>query len=246
MYSRSILRSVCLQYKLLSPHQIAISLQQNPAPISFHQLRFITNGITHQITHRAMAAPTWKRLVRFHPKNDSSKVLIGQPVDENVDVGKAVREGKEVAVDIFSGSSVLDPGSSTGKQAVIDQVLSPVTQLEAGTVRCIGLNYRKHAEEAKMQLPKEPVIFYKPQTSVADPWPATTMLPKQTQEHDDGDYEAELAVIIGKSCKNVSEKDALDYVLGYTASNDISSRTAQLSQSQWGYSKGFDGACPLG
>jgi len=86
----------------------------------------------------------------------------------------------------------------------------------------------------------------KPQTSLGDPWPAPTILPKQTMEHDDGDYESELAVIIGKPCKNVSEADALDYVLGYSAANDISSRSAQFAQSQWSYSKGFDGACPLG
>lgn len=97
-----------------------------------------------------------------------------------------------------------------------------------------------------MEIPKVPVLFMKPQTTIADPWPAPTILPKQTLETDCGDFESELAVVIGKACKNVSEADALDYVLGYTASNDISSRTAQFAQSQWGYSKSFDGACPIG
>lgn len=82
----------------------------------------------------------WKRLVRFVPKSDSNKVLIGQPTDENVDVGVAVRDGKEVEVDVFSGSSVLSPGSSSGQKAVIDRVLAPLTQAEVGTIRCIGLN----------------------------------------------------------------------------------------------------------
>lgn len=86
----------------------------------------------------------------------------------------------------------------------------------------------------------------KPETSLADPWPAPCMLPKLTQQDDCGDYESELAVIIGKECKNVSEQDAYDYVLGYTVSNDISSRSSQFAQSQWCFSKGFDGACPLG
>lgn len=86
----------------------------------------------------------------------------------------------------------------------------------------------------------------KPQTAIADPWPAPTVLPKQTLETDCGDYESELAVVIGKPCKNVSEAEALDYVLGYTASNDVSSRTAQFAQTQWSYSKGFDGSCPIG
>ena len=72
------------------------------------------------------------------------------------------------------------------------------------------------------------------------------MIPKHTKSTDTADYESELAVIISKPCKNVSESDALSYVLGYTAANDVSSRAAQFSQSQWCYSKGFDGACPLG
>jgi len=86
----------------------------------------------------------------------------------------------------------------------------------------------------------------KPDTSLADPWPAPTIIPKHTIATDSADYESELAIIIGKEAKNVSEADALDYVLGYTASNDISSRAAQFAQTQWCYSKGFDGACPIG
>jgi 2-keto-4-pentenoate hydratase/2-oxohepta-3-ene-1,7-dioic acid hydratase in catechol pathway len=67
-----------------------------------------------------------------------------------------------------------------------------------------------------------------------------------TQIDDCGDYEAELAVIIGKPAKNVTEAQAMDYVLGYTACNDVSSRSTQFSQSQWCFSKGFDGSCPIG
>ena len=63
---------------------------------------------------------------------------------------------------------------------------------------------------------------------------------------DCGDYEAELAVVIGKSAKNVFKDEAMDYILGYTAANDVSSRTSQFAQSQWCFSKGFDGSCPLG
>jgi len=81
---------------------------------------------------------------------------------------------------------------------------------------------------------------------LADPYPSPTIIPKFTQQYDKADYESELAVVIGKPCKNVSASEALDYVLGYTASNDVSSREKQFSQSQWCYSKGFDGACPVG
>jgi 2-keto-4-pentenoate hydratase/2-oxohepta-3-ene-1,7-dioic acid hydratase in catechol pathway len=86
----------------------------------------------------------------------------------------------------------------------------------------------------------------KPNTSLASPWPEPTILPKITQLDDCGDYESELVVVMGKAAKNVSEADAMDYVLGYTAANDISSRSSQFAQSQWSFSKGFDGACPIG
>lgn len=60
------------------------------------------------------------------------------------------------------------------------------------------------------------------------------------------DYESELAVIISKDCKDVTEEEAQDYILGYTASNDVSARKEQFATSQWTYSKGFDGSCPIG
>jgi 2-keto-4-pentenoate hydratase/2-oxohepta-3-ene-1,7-dioic acid hydratase in catechol pathway len=86
----------------------------------------------------------------------------------------------------------------------------------------------------------------KPNTALGGPWPAPTLLPKITQNDGSGDYESELAVVIGKAAKNVSEENAMDYVLGFTAANDVSSRVSQLNQSQWCFSKGFDGACPIG
>jgi 2-keto-4-pentenoate hydratase/2-oxohepta-3-ene-1,7-dioic acid hydratase in catechol pathway len=90
------------------------------------------------------------------------------------------------------------------------------------------------------------VTLRKPNTSLASPWPQPTILPKITQLDDCGDYEAELIVVLGKAAKNVSEADAMEYVLGYTAANDVSSRSSQFAQTQWSFSKGFDGACPIG
>lgn len=184
--------------------------------------------------------------MRFAPKSDPTKTLLGQPRDSTIDVGLALRQKKEVVVDIFSGSSVLSPGESTGRQASISRLLSPLAQAEVGTIRCIGLNYKQHAAEVNMDLPKTPSLFLKPATALGDPWPAPSILPRMTRLDDCGDYESELAVVIGKAAKNVAEADALDYVLGYTAANDISSRTAQFATTQWDFSKGFDGACPLG
>ncbi|KAK4033412.1 hypothetical protein C8A01DRAFT_50003 [Parachaetomium inaequale] len=189
---------------------------------------------------------SFDRIVRFAPKGDDSKVLIGEPADSAVDVGAAVRKGQDVQVKVYSGSSVLDAGSPTGETAVIGRILAPLTQQEVGTIRCIGLNYKKHAEEAKMSIPEIPTVFLKPATCLADPYPAPTIIPKHTIASDSADYESELAIVLGKEAKNVSEADALDYVLGYTASNDVSSRAAQFAQTQWCYSKGFDGACPIG
>ncbi|KAK3991374.1 hypothetical protein QBC44DRAFT_323527 [Cladorrhinum sp. PSN332] len=188
----------------------------------------------------------FERLVRFVPKGDSSKILIGEPTDKSIDVGLAVYKGQDVPVNVYSGSSVLSPGSPTGETTTIGQILSPVTVTESGTIRCIGLNYKRHAEEAKMSIPDIPTLFLKPPTCLAGPWPEPTIIPKHTIASDSADYESELAIIIGKEAKNVSEADALDYVLGYTACNDISSRASQFAQTQWCYSKGFDGACPIG
>ncbi|KAH7173231.1 homoprotocatechuate catabolism bifunctional isomerase/decarboxylase [Fusarium flagelliforme] len=189
---------------------------------------------------------SWKRLARFVPKGLPSKILIGEPENHAVDVGLALYKGETVKARVFSGSSVLEPGAPSGEVVEIDRVLSPLTKAEVGTIRCIGLNYKEHAAEADVELPTLPTVFLKPDTSLADPYPVRTILPKITQVDDCGDYESELTIVIGKECKNVSEADAYDYVLGYTAANDVSSRTSQFNQTQWCFSKGFDGSCPIG
>lgn len=78
--------------------------------------------------------------MRFVPKSGPSRILIGQPVKPDVDVGLAVRKGEDVAVSVFSGNSVLSAGTATGATETIDRILSPLTQNEVGTIRCIGLN----------------------------------------------------------------------------------------------------------
>ncbi|KAF4503308.1 bifunctional 4-hydroxyphenylacetate degradation enzyme [Fusarium agapanthi] len=193
-----------------------------------------------------MASSAFKRLVRFVPKSAPSSILIGEPVQSSLDVGLASREGKDIAVNVFSGRSVLSPGSRTDRTESVERLLSPLAQEEVGTIRCIGLNYVQHAKEVKMDIPTIPTLFLKPNTALGDPWPAPTLLPKITQNDGSGDFESELAVVIGKAAKNVSEENAMDYVLGFTAANDVSSRVSQLNQSQWCFSKGFDGACPIG
>jgi len=131
----------------------------------------------------------------------------------------------------------------TGRPAVVEKHLSPV---DPTMVICIGLNYRKHADELKLPYPTNPVVFMKPPSS-ATGHKAKVAKPRLTSKLD---YEVELAVVIGKPCKDVTESEAMEYVLGYTVANDLSTRDWQkvpeLAGGQWCRSKGFDGFSPLG
>ena len=106
----------------------------------------------------------------------------------------------------------------------------------------LGLNYRDHAEEMKFAIPKEPLLFLKPSTSVIGPGDAIRY-PKMSKRVD---YEAELAVVIGKVAKNVSEERAGEYVLGYTCLNDVTARDLQPQNGQWTTAKSFDTFAPIG
>ncbi|MEO7243236.1 MAG: fumarylacetoacetate hydrolase family protein [Variovorax sp.] len=107
----------------------------------------------------------------------------------------------------------------------------------------IGLNYRKHAAEAGLEPPKEPIVFFKAITSICGP-NDDTMLPKDSTA---GDWEIELTVVMGKTARSVSRGEALDYVAGYTIANDVSERDWQIKRSgQWSKGKSFDTFCPLG
>ncbi len=106
----------------------------------------------------------------------------------------------------------------------------------------LGLNYRDHAEEMKLVIPKEPLLFLKPSTSVIGPGEAI-VYPKMSKRVD---YEAELAVVIRKVAKSVSEERAGDYILGYTCLNDVTARDLQPKDGQWTTAKGFDTFAPIG
>lgn len=108
---------------------------------------------------------------------------------------------------------------------------------EVPIIRCMGLNYRDHALEANMPIPDVPVLFIKPRTALSGPHPAKINIPKIAQDGT-SDYEAELTIILSKTGKDISEEDAMDYVLGYTTSNDVSARAQQFKNSQWSFSKG--------
>jgi len=111
-----------------------------------------------------------------------------------------------------------------------------------GKLICIGLNYKDHAAESKMTIPEKPVVFSKFSTSVIAPGEPVVLPPQSKQV----DYEAELAVVIGRRAKNVSADRAYDYVLGYTALNDVSARDFQFADGQWQRGKSCDTFAPMG
>jgi 2-keto-4-pentenoate hydratase/2-oxohepta-3-ene-1,7-dioic acid hydratase in catechol pathway len=141
----------------------------------------------------------------------------------------------ELTGDIFGS---LKP---TGKAAELKKQLAPVAPVN---LIGIGLNYRRHAEESGAKIPERPIVFIKLTNSLQNPGDPIE-LPPSSQEVD---YECELAVVIGKSCKNVPPKKSLDYVLGYTCANDVSARDWQLKWggNQWCRGKSFDTFSPLG
>ncbi|MBD3246628.1 MAG: DUF2437 domain-containing protein [Candidatus Omnitrophica bacterium] len=119
------------------------------------------------------------------------------------------------------------------------KILLPV---RPSKIVCAGLNYRDHAAELGMPVPKEPVIFLKPSTAVIGPEEGIVYPPGVTRV----DYEAELAVVIGRRARNIREIDAARYILGYTCANDVTARHLQRRDGQWTRSKSFDTFCPLG
>jgi 2-keto-4-pentenoate hydratase/2-oxohepta-3-ene-1,7-dioic acid hydratase in catechol pathway len=107
---------------------------------------------------------------------------------------------------------------------------------------CVGLNYRDHAKELKMEIPDEPVIFLKPSTSVIGHLENILYPPSSNQV----DYEAELGIVISREAEKVNEKDVSDFIGGYTVLNDVTARDLQRKDTQWTRAKSFNTFCPLG
>lgn len=153
-------------------------------------------------------------------------------------ISRGILEDNDIA--LVSCCCELTPTGETVALADV-KLLAPVCP---PNVLALGLNYRRHATETQMKVPERPLLFLKANTSVTGP-EADIILPALAP--DEVDYEAELCIVIGKCAKNVSEEDALDYVLGYTCGNDVSARDCQLRlDGQWARGKSFDTFCPLG
>ena len=120
------------------------------------------------------------------------------------------------------------------------RLLAPV--IPRSKVVCVGKNYADHAAEMGGEVPEEPIIFIKPNTSVIGPndviqWPSSS---------ERIDHEAELAVVISKICKEVPREKVKDVIFGYTVANDVTARDLQKKDGQWSRAKGFDTFCPIG
>jgi 2-keto-4-pentenoate hydratase/2-oxohepta-3-ene-1,7-dioic acid hydratase in catechol pathway len=132
----------------------------------------------------------------------------------------------------------------TKSQKAIDlgsvRLLAPVSP---PNILCLGLNYRRHADESAMPHPAAPLLFLKATTTLCGPGDPI-VLPEAYQ--DSIDYEVELVIVIGKKAKDVSEEEVPRVVLGYTIGNDVSNRAAQFNDGQWARGKSHDTFCPLG
>ncbi len=155
---------------------------------------------------------------------------------------EVIREISGTIYDNFgSGSNTLNLGA--GSYALEEvKLLAPC---EPSKVVCVGLNYRAHIDEFKREregVPEEPVLFMKPASAVIGPGDAI-VYPRMSTHVD---YEAELAVVIGRECRHVEPEAVSEYILGYTCGNDVTARDLQRKDGQWTRGKGFDTFMPLG
>jgi 2-keto-4-pentenoate hydratase/2-oxohepta-3-ene-1,7-dioic acid hydratase in catechol pathway len=139
---------------------------------------------------------------------------------------------------LVGGGATARPGTLFALELV--RLLAPVPR--PGKIVCIGLNYRDHAAEAKLNVPAVPITFSKYSTAVQHPG-APIVLPKTSTKVD---YEAELAVVIGRKGKSIPRERALGHVLGYTNLNDVSARDFQFADKQWQRAKSCDTFAPMG
>lgn len=151
--------------------------------------------------------------------------------------GVATEEGKvlELHGDPYGRWEV---GAEVGPLAEI-RLMAPVAPSK---ILCVGRNYPAHAAEHDAEVPPEPLLFLKPPSAVIGP-EKPILLPPQSRRVD---YEAEMAVVIGRRCRDVTPEAAWEYVWGVTCANDVTARDLQRRDGQWTRAKGFDTFCPVG
>jgi len=157
----------------------------------------------------------------------------------NGDVSYGVAEGRRIRR--VKEDNPFGSLSSTGKPFSFDdvEILSPISP---GKIIGVGRNYVAHARELGNDVPREPLLFLKPPSSVVGPGDEV-FLPASSKRVD---YEGELAIVIGTNCRDVEAEDWPEYVLGFTCANDVTARDLQKKDGQFTRAKGFDTFCPLG
>ena len=192
--------------------------------------------------------------VRLISVSDNGEERVGVVVGERATPAVAImNSGPKTMADLLAGGSELLESLRDAAAQHSEQIRTSGAPLEAltilapvprpGKVVAIGLNYHAHAIEQNVEPPTAPLIFTKFPTSVIGTGAAITWDPALTSQVD---YEAELAVIVGRSAHKVTEASALEYVLGYTYGNDVTARDLQFGDRQWVRGKSLDTFCPLG
>lgn len=145
-------------------------------------------------------------------------------------------------VHVLAGDPFFQGIKTTGAVHPLDDVRLVAPIIPRSKIVGFGRTYSEHAKELGNEVPPEPLMFLKPNTSVVGHGEPVT-LPAFSQEVS---FEGELAVVIGRICKDVPAEKASDVIFGYTIANDLTARDAQRTDPQWARAKGFDGSCPLG
>jgi 2-keto-4-pentenoate hydratase/2-oxohepta-3-ene-1,7-dioic acid hydratase in catechol pathway len=150
-------------------------------------------------------------------------------------------EGDEI-VELLAGDPLYAGVERTGERQPLADVrlLAPV--IPRSKVACVGRNYAAHASELGNDVPDEPLVFLKPNTSVVGPFDPVVYPTQSTNVQ----YEGELAVVIGRICRDVPKERVGEVIFGYTVANDVTARDLQAKDGQWTRAKGFDSFCPLG
>ncbi|MGA8110638.1 MAG: fumarylacetoacetate hydrolase family protein, partial [Acidobacteriaceae bacterium] len=185
------------------------------------------------------------RLVMFRKGEGESRpgLLEGEAV---VDLAAGFADAMAV---IRAGAEAVRPQSESANATIPlreVRLLAPIVTTRPigrpGRIFCVGLNYRDHAVESHMEIPKVPTIFMKLVSAVIGPEEAVR-IPAMTRQPD---YEVELAIVIGKAGRRIPAQQWEEHVFGYTILNDVSARDVQLATSQWTLGKSFDTFCPIG
>ncbi len=149
--------------------------------------------------------------------------------------------GSEV-IAVVAGDPLVNPLRATGEHVSLADVRLLCPVIPRSKVVGIGRNYSDHAAEMGGEVPEEPLIFLKPNTSVISPGDPIRYPAQSTEVH----FEGELAVVIGRACWDLPPERAAEAIFGYTIGNDVTARDLQRSDPQWTRAKGFDSFCPLG